>query len=142
VTSCNRDWGVDDESAPRACSVCGTPLLGESMELVRQPSGYVAGRLCPACAAGVRSVILDLDKLFIAIDKRLLPAQIEEVLKALHVALNTSIFTHMFDSAPDSIALRSIPIEEGDHLDELIIRLGGKWYRWSRLRESLDRLGG
>jgi len=141
VTGGHRDRGVDDESAPRACSICGTPLLGDSLELVRQPSGYVEGRLCPNCATGVRSVVLDLDKLLIAVDRHLLPYQIEAVLKALHVGLNTSTFKNMFSPAPELIALRPILIEQGDQPNVFIIRLDGKWYQWSKLRETLDRLG-
>jgi len=47
----------------------------------------------------------------------------------------------MFSPAPELIALRPILIEQGDQPNVFIIRLDGKWYQWSKLRETLDRLG-
>ena len=136
MTGVNRDRGVDDESAPRACSVCGKPLLDEYLTLVRQPSGHTEGRLCTDCADGVRGVVLDLDKIFVAIDRKLLPDQVNDACKVAQKVLRP-VMSH-----PSWGYLRFIPIEAGDKPDECIVRLDGHCYRWSRLRESLDRLGG
>lgn len=137
--------GADsDELAPATCDACNRLVFSGTPTRLVRASGYVDSTLCTACATKVRAVLLDLDKIIIVVDPKLLKGYTEQVLRALQKVVARQLYVGGAGRqyATNSKSL-TISITEGSQPGDMLITPGnGVVYRWSDIRDDLEALGG
>jgi len=134
--------GADsNELAPTTCDSCNSPIFSDdSVRLVRS-SGFVDGVLCHDCATKVRDILLDLDKIFIVVDPKLLEGYTKQVLLALQQVVQRRLYCAEWHGEPAATWKFAISITEGSQPGELIVAPGrGVYYRWSNMRDDLEMI--
>ena len=130
-----------DEPAPPTCEACNRPIFsGIPTQLVR-PNGYVECVLCFGCAAKVKAVLLDLEKIFIIVEPKVFKNNTRAIMSALPKIVERKLYcTSPRNTHPMYLTISFI---EGDRPGELLVAPGnGRIYRWSELRDDLEVLRG